>query len=107
VAKKKRTRSNGGMSKTAAVQTVMAMGITKPIPISQKVLEKFGIEVRPTHVSAIKSQLKKKGPAPGGERSSNGVGNATFGAAVEYVRRVGGLERAEEGLKMIRTAREL
>jgi hypothetical protein len=106
---KKRSRSNGGMSKTSAVQAVFDMGITKPIEVSKKVKEAYGIEIKPTHVSSIKTQLKKKGLGPkvGRGRKPNASNSTAFDAAIEYVRKVGGLDRAEQGLKMIRTAKEL
>jgi hypothetical protein len=95
------------MTKTSAVQAVFDEGFTRPKEVSQKVMEKFGMEVKPSHVSTIKNQLKKRRASGKGRKRKTSGGGGAFAAAVEYVQKVGGLDAAQEGLNMIRTAKEL
>jgi hypothetical protein len=99
------------MTKTGAVQAVFDEGITKPLEVSARVKEKYGLDVPPNHVSTIKTQLKKRQgksvPGRKREQQSGALTHESVSAAIEYVQKVGGLEAAEDALNLIRTARDL
>ncbi len=106
---KKRTRRSGGQTITAMVESILNEGITRPAEVSREVKERYNVDVKPSHISTIKNQWKKKTGAQNGVLTAQApVVNAdVLSSAIEFVRKVGGLKTAQEALNLIRAAKEL
>ncbi len=108
---KKRTRKKGGQTITAAVESVLNEGILGPQDVSREVKTRFNLDVKPSHISTIKNQWKKKAMslanAQGSPAIPTQVNGAVLAATIEFVKKVGGLKAAQDALNLIRAAKEL